>query len=88
MPVRAKILIRGIALAAVSSMAIVSGASAETLPSTPTSSPTTASEPVPGVQAENQPQRLQLCEKDNPAIDYRACVNASTRDLSKKIRQA
>lgn len=32
--------------------------------------------------------RLQLCVRENPAIDYRACVNASTRDPKAKIRQA
>ena len=84
MAIKARVLVKSFVLAAVASLAVTASASAETLSSTPTSS----AEPAPAVQAENQPQRLQLCDRENPAIDYRACVNASTRDLSKKIRQA
>ena len=84
MPIRPTILVKSFALAAAASLVIATAASAETLSSSPTSS----AEPAPAVQAENQPQRLQLCDRENPAIDYRACVNASTRDLSRKIRQA
>jgi hypothetical protein len=81
-PIKAKVLAKILALAAAASLALAAPAFAETLSSSPTS------ESAPAVQAENQPQRLRLCDKENPAIDYRACVNASTRDLSKKIRQA
>jgi len=33
-------------------------------------------------------ERLQPCPKDSPTIDYRACVNAATRDPNAKIRRA
>lgn len=71
----------GLALAAAASLAITAPASAE--------SPTQGdSEKAPAAQVQNEPQHLQLCRQDNPAIDYRACVNATTRNRDAKIRQA
>ena len=81
MPIRPILLARGLVIAAATSCMFAAPALAET-------SIQSAAEKAPAVQAENQPQQLQLCRRDNPAIDYRACVNASTRDLARKIRQA
>lgn len=80
MPIRPIALATRFMIVAAASCMIAAPALAET------SAQDTAQKPVV-VEAENQPQQLQLCRRDNPAIDYRACVNASTRDLSRKIRQ-
>lgn len=82
MPIRPNALVRGFVVAAAASLAIAAPASAETL------APQGVPEKAPAPQAENQPLQLRLCHPDNPAIDYRACVNASTRNRDSKIRQA
>lgn len=50
----------------------------------------TASPGPSALQSQGAPSgsRLELCVKDSPTLDYRACVNASTRDRNSKIRQA
>jgi len=71
---------------AVSALAVASALAEPPAPTTqgPASAGAAAQHGDPAPSGE----RLQPCPKDSPTIDYRACVNAATRDPNAKIRRA
>ena len=72
-------------------LVLTAGLNAPALAEPAASAPASASAEPAGSQQEGATARgdsWRLCPRDVPTIDYRACVNSSTRDKNSKVRQA